>query len=557
MPEVLYSKKRRGNAGTPWKNANSRVKPKPYWPGIEDDDGNDWNDEDESSNPNERDERRSPQISQEGDQIKKEESDDKKPAITPASKTAQHSLARTPASRSRRRKKPGANPVSISDKKSKSRLPQDLQVTEDPISNHETDEIDIDQGKKKPRLEESDSLAHSTPVAKAKMSSPQTERTQNVTFQDIAEDAFNDTEVFTTPKSIGTNSESITPKSAERNLHQALHQFPQAQQILSGIHNLLKGMIFPNNAAPESGSPTYQVDSPADTERELRHQQSIERLEIICDRQEKALGQLEGTRKIADESENVRQSQQEVQEEMEKLRKSLQEAQEKTESLTRSLETSQATVLNLQKAAGDREEREQQYVAKIDELSTISEQKESQIRQRDVLIEELQEEQKTIRNRFQTRIDEVLEMLRKKDALLRKHTEEIRRKDLRIRRLSETGPRVKSSPENESMPSFTQPEVVASNSYAYDAQREKSNPFDSSSSSSSKRRQNRTEPSFSSSDSSDSTPQKPSSKRTANLNFLVPSYDSLVKTGSSTKKPIIMIDSEEDWIESESESNED
>ena len=132
-----------------------------------------------------------------------------------------------------------------------------------------------------------------------------------------------------------------------------------------------------------------------------------------------------------------------------------------------------------------------------------------------------------------------------------------RRKDLRIRRLSETGPRVKSSPENESMPSFTQPEVVASNSYAYDAQREKSNPFDSSSSSSSKRRQNRTEPSFSSSDSSDSTPQKPSSKRTANLNFLVPSYDSLVKTGSSTKKPIIMIDSEEDWIESESESNED
>jgi hypothetical protein len=88
---------------------------------------------------------------------------------------------------------------------------------------------------------------------------------------------------------------------------------------------------------------------------------------------------------------------------------------------------------NLQTAIQERDQRERQFVSKIDELSTLVERQESQIRQRDAALDEVRGQVESVRYHYQSRLNETLEMLQKKDEALKSKQEDIKQKDFKIR----------------------------------------------------------------------------------------------------------------------------
>jgi hypothetical protein len=81
--------------------------------------------------------------------------------------------------------------------------------------------------------------------------------------------------------------------------------------------------------------------------------------------------------------------------------------------------------------------RERGFVDKIDELTTLVEQSESEIRQRDLLLKELQDQQQSLRTSYQSRIQELWELLKGKDEQLQAKTLRIRQLEYENNRLRE------------------------------------------------------------------------------------------------------------------------
>jgi hypothetical protein len=235
------------------------------------------------------------------------------------------------------------------------------------------------------------------------------------------------------PEAIPETSTLMTT-TTEQTLRRVLQQFPQVKSLLSGMQTLLKGIFTPQTTHQEIVSAMKQQSDLRSVEREIRSQKSMDKLEAICQRQEEAMAKLEACVSKNEASKvNVdaivveARKEDHYLSETTKLRMSLGESQEQTAQLQSQLEAVQSTTTTKFTGATTKG-RERGFVQKIDELTTLVEQSESEIRQRDLLLTELQDQQQSLRTSYQSRIQELLEMMKCKD-------EQLQTKSLKIRQL--------------------------------------------------------------------------------------------------------------------------
>jgi hypothetical protein len=276
-----------------------------------------------------------------------------------------------------------------------------------------------------------------------------------------------DSELLQTP-----NQRSISPwvQITQHNLRQVLSQFPTVERMLSNMHSLLKGSISADQEQVKHSS-----DHSRSIEREIRQQRTVQQLQTLCEQQQASLNRLEALEQQASQrssSDNEQTTQLQALTKLHKLEESeilqlqhkLNESEHRNEQcqkdLTKSqvavqtleartiqllhklksavqlrqdLDESQAVVLALETALQD---KERQHVAEVDELASRGERQESQIRRRDVVLRELQDQQESLKTSFQSHIQEALENLKKRDAQLKLKNEQLQERDLYMRRVA-------------------------------------------------------------------------------------------------------------------------